>query len=129
MNNKADDLNRADVLLILDKYIKSLKSKDVENLFESKTLKVIISCIESIMADIMDLDGNITHNMLEVIHVIDEINKYYFTNLKLVSRHVIVAQHLFELDTDLEEYDICPECEYYIFEVDEILPILKEKLQ
>lgn len=98
------------------------------DLTENKALKFTISCIEGIMADIMDLDGNITHNMPEVTYIIDGINKHYSTNFKLVSRNVIVAEYLCGLVTDLEKYDIFPEYEYYIFDVDEILPILKEKL-
>lgn len=71
------------------------------------------------------------HSRNEIIEVLDEVNTRYKTDLKLKTVNIITASRIFNIDGDetLSMMDICPEHETYIFDAEEIIPILKNKIK
>lgn len=72
-----------------------------------------------------------TPNTNEITELLNKINTRYKTDLKLKTINIITASRIFNIDENetLSMMDICPEHDTYIFNVEEIIPILKNKIE
>ena len=130
----ANEFNKENVLSILDKYIELMridatekaKNGDLSSMRHIENLMVTMAYIRNIKTEIKELEE--TYNS-EIIELLDKINREYTTNLKLHSKNVIFAIHICSLLDDLYQYDICPDYNYYVFDVDDVVPILKKKVE
>lgn len=70
-------------------------------------------------------------NKNEITKLLNEINTRYKTDLKLKTTNIITASRIFNIDENetLSMMDICPERDIYIFDTEEIIPILKNKIK
>ena len=70
-------------------------------------------------------------NKNEITKLLNKINTRYKTDLKLKTVNIITASRIFNIDEDetLSMMDICPEHDTYIFDAEEIIPILKNKIE
>ena len=70
-------------------------------------------------------------NKTEITKLLNKIHTHYKTDLKLKTVNIITASRIFNIDGDetLSMMDICPEHETYIFDAEEIIPILKNKIK
>lgn len=139
------ELNKENVLSILDSNVRELEHMEKE--FEKKATtdadinqlgKVIFALyrVKSIRADIRELEENTTYSSIQIRELLDKINLKYSTDLKLHSKNVIIATTIRDLSNDLSQYDICPTYDdicpsytFYVFDVDDVLPILKKKVE
>ena len=132
------ELNKENVMFILDSNVGELEHMEKE--FEKKATtdtginqlgKVIFALyrVKSIRADIRELEENTTYSSIQIRELLDKINLKYSTDLKLHSKNVIVALQITELVNDLHQYDICPTHDFYVFDVDDVLPILKKRVE
>lgn len=70
-------------------------------------------------------------NKNEITKLLNEINTRYKTDLKLKTINIITASRIFNIDENetLSMMDIYPEHDIYIFDAEEIIPILKNKIK
>lgn len=73
------------------------------------------------------------HSRNEIIEVLDEVNTQYGSNFKLKTRNIITTPNLGGLpDEDmvkLIKLDACPVYFNYVFDVEDIMPILKKRVE
>ena len=72
-----------------------------------------------------------TPNTNEITELLNKINTRYKTDLKLKTINIITASTVIDIDEDgsLRMMDIYPEHDTYIFDAEEIIPILKNKIE
>ena len=72
------------------------------------------------------------HSRNEIIEVLDEVNAQYRSNFKLKTRNIITAPNLGNLpDEDMSKLiklDACPVYFNYVFDVEDIMPILRGRI-
>lgn len=135
------ELNKDNVMFILDKHIKALEimretledeiiNDDVESIAPISQVMFAILCAKSIRADIRELQEEHTmYSRNEIIELLDEVNTQYGSDLKLRTINIISAIKLGGLCKYIYNLDACPEYPKYVFDVEEIMPILKKKVE
>lgn len=136
------ELNKDNVMYIMDKHVDALEimrntfeerlSDDVEgSINQIGQVMFALLCVKSIRADMRELQEE--HSMYsrnEIIELLDEVNTQYGTKFKLKTMNIITAPNLGNLDpVDIIELDACPTHDYYVFDVEDIMPILKKKVE
>ena len=71
------------------------------------------------------------HSRNEIIEVLDEVNTQYGSNFKLKTRNIITTPTLGGLPdmAKLIKLDACPLYYNYVFDVEDIMPILKKRVE
>lgn len=135
------ELNKDNVMFILDKHINVLEimretledeitNGDEESIASISQVMFAILCAKSIRADIRELQEE--HSMYsrnEVIELLDEVNTQYGSDLKLRTMNIITARELGDVYKDIYKLDACSGYSKYVFDVEEIMPILKKKVE
>lgn len=135
------ELNKDNVMFILDKHIKALEimketledeitNGDEDIIAPISQVMFTILCAKSIRADIRELQEE--HSMYsrnEIIELLDEVNTQYGSDLKLRTMNIITATYPGNLYKDINKLDACSRCAKYVFDVEEIMPILKKKVE
>lgn len=135
------ELNKENVMFILDKHIKALEimrdtledgiaNGDEDSIAHGSQVMFALLCAKSIRADMRELQEE--HSMYsrnEIIEVLDEVNTQYGTNFKLKTMNIITAPNLGNLDPEgMIKLDACPTHLNYVFDVEDIMPFLKKKV-
>lgn len=135
------ELNKDNVMFILDKHIKALEimrytlEDEITNIDEDSIASIrqvmfAILCAKSIRADMRELQEEHTmYSRNEIIELLDEVNTQYGSDLKLRTMNIITATELGGMYKDIYRLDACPEHAKYVFDVEEIMPILKKKVE
>lgn len=135
------ELNKDNVMFILEKYIKALEimrdtledeitNGDEDIIAPRSPVMFAILCAKSIRADIRELQEE--HSMYsrnEIIELLDEVNTQYGSDLKLRTMNIITATAPARLYNDIYKLDACSDSAKYVFDVEEIMPILKKKVE
>lgn len=144
MNYGLPELNKENVMFILDKHINALEI--MRNDFEEKVMNdadgsinqagqvmFALLCAKSIRADMRELQEE--HSMYsrnEIIEVLDEVNTQYGSSFKLKTMNIITTPNLGGLpDEDMAKLiklDACSVYFNYVFDVEDIMPILKKRV-
>lgn len=69
------------------------------------------------------------HSRNEIIQVLDKVNTQYGSDLKLRTMNIITATELVDVYKDIYKLDACSGYVKYVFDVEEIMPILKKKVE
>lgn len=134
------ELNKDNVMFILDKHIDALEimretledeitNGDEDSIAPISQVMFAILCAKSIRADIRELQEE--HSMYsrnEIIELLDEVNTQYGSDLKLRTMNIITAREPGNLYEDIYKLDACSGYTKYVFDVEEIMPILKKKV-
>ena len=135
------ELNKDNVMFILDKHIKELEimrdtledeitNGDGDSIASISQVMFAILCAKSIRADIRELQEEHTmYSRNEIIELLDEVNTQYGSDLQLRTMNIITATKPTRLYNDIYRLDACPEHPKYVFDVEEIMPILKKKVE
>lgn len=136
------ELNKDNVMFILDKHIKALEimrdtledeitNGDKDSIASISQVMFAILCAKSIRADIRELQEEHTmYSRNEIIELLDEVNAQYGSNFKLKTMNIITTSTLGGLPPeDIYNLDACSEYAKYVFDVEEIMPILKKKVE
>jgi hypothetical protein len=135
------ELNKENVMFILDKHIKALEimrytlEDEITNIDEDSIASIrqvmfAILCAKSIRADMRELHEEHTmYSRNEIIELLDEVNTQYGSDLKLRTMNIIIATYLGDLYKDIYKLDACSGYAKYVFDVEEIMPILKKKVE
>lgn len=135
------ELNKENVMFILDKHIKTLEimrhtlEDEITNIDEDSIAPIrqvmfAILCAKSIRADMRELHEEHTmYSRNEIIELLDEVNTQYGSDLKLRTMNIIIATYLENLYKDIYKLDACSGYAKYVFDVEEIMPILKKKVE
>lgn len=135
------ELNKENVMFILDKHIKALEimrdtledeitNGDEDNIAPINQVMFAILCAKCIRADIRELQEEHTmYSRNEIIELLDEVNTQYGSDLKLRTMNIITATELVDLYKDIYKLDACSGYVKYVFDVEEIMPILKKKVE
>lgn len=136
------ELNKENVMFILDKHVNALEimrstfeerlEDDVEgSINQVGQVMFALLCAKSIRADMRELQEE--HSMYsrnEIIEVLDEVNTQYGSNFKLKTMNIITTPNLGNLDpVSIIKLDACPPYSNYVFDVEDIMPILKKKVE
>lgn len=136
------ELNKDNVMFILDKHVNALEimrstfeerlEDDVEgSINQIGQVMFALLCAKSIRADMRELQEE--HSMYsrnEIIEVLDEVNTQYGSNFKLKTMNIITTPSLGNLfGEDIINLDACPIYFNYVFDVEDIMPILKKKVE
>lgn len=135
------ELNKDNVMFILDKQINALEimretledeitNGDEDSISSISQVMFAILCVKSIRADIRELQEE--HSMYsrnEIIELLDEVNTQYGSDLKLRTMNIITATEPGDLYKDIYKLDACSGHAKYVFDVEEIMPILKKKVE
>lgn len=136
------ELNKDNVMYIIDKHVDALEI--MRNTFEERLPDAVegsinqigqvmfaLLCVKSIRADMRELqEENSVYSRNEIIEVLDEVNTQYGSNFKLKTMNIITAPNLGNLDpADIINLDACPNYLNYVFDVEDIMPILKKKVE
>lgn len=136
------ELNKENVMFILDKHVNALEimrstfeerlEDDVEgSINQVGQVMFALLCAKSIRADMRELQEE--HSMYsrnEIIEVLDEVNTQYGSNFKLKTMNIITTPNLGNLDpVSIGKLDACPPYSNYVFDVEDIMPILKKKVE
>lgn len=136
------ELNKENVMFILDKHVNALEimrstfeerlEDDVEgSINQVGQVMFALLCAKSIRADMRELQEE--HSMYsrnEIIEVLDEVNTQYGSNFKLKTMNIITTPNLGNLDpVSIIKLDACPLYSNYVFDVEDIMPILKKKVE
>nr|DAF73429.1 MAG TPA: hypothetical protein [Caudoviricetes sp.] len=139
------ELNKDNVMFILDKHVNILETMrddfeekaingDTESINYVSQVMFALLCAKSIRAEIRELQEE--HSMYsrnEIIEVLDEVNTQYGSNFKLKTMNIITTPNLGSLpDEDmckLINLDACTSSSNYVFDVEDIIPILKKKVE
>lgn len=65
----------------------------------------------------------------EIIELLDKVNTQYGSDLKLRTMNIITATELVDLYKDIYKLDACSGYVKYVFDVEEIMPILKKRVE
>ena len=142
MNYGLPELNKDNVMFILDKYIKRLeimrdklkvkiRNGDKDSMGQSAQVMFAIICVRSIRANMRELHEEHTmYSRNEIIELLDEANTQYGSNFKLKTMNIITASTLGGFPVvEVFSLDVCPEYVKYVFDVEDIMPILKKKVE
>ena len=135
------ELNKDNVMFIIDKHINALEimretledeitNDDEDSIASISQVMFAILCAKSIRADIRELQEE--HSMYsrnEIMELLDEANAQYGSDLKLRTMNIITATELADLYEDIYKLDVCSGYVKYVFDVEEIMPILKKKVE
>lgn len=136
------ELNKNNVMFILDKHIEALEimretfedeitNADEDSRDSLNQVMFAIFCAKSIRADMRELQEE--HSMYsrnEIIELLDEVNTRYGSNFKLKTMNIITAHTLGSLPMeDIINLDACPNYLNYVLDVEDIMPILKKKVE
>lgn len=136
------ELNKDNVMFILDKHVNALEimrdtledgiaNGDEDSITLGSQVMFALLCAKSIRADMRELQEE--HSMYsrnEIIEVLDEVNTQYRSNFKLKTMNIITAPNLGNLDPEgIIKLDACPTYFDYVFDVEDIMPILKKKME
>lgn len=136
------ELNKDNVMYIMDKHVDALEI--MRNAFEERLsddvdgsinqigqVMFALLCVKSIRADMRELQEE--HSMYsrnEIIELLDEVNARYRSNFKLKTMNIITTSTLGGLPPeDIHNLDACSEYAKYVFDVEDIMPILKKKVE
>lgn len=136
------ELNKDNVMYIMDKHVDALEI--MRNTFEERLsddvdgsinqigqVMFALLCVKSIRADMRELQEE--HSMYsrnEIIELLDEVNAQYGSNFKLKTMNIITTSTLGGLPlVDIINLDACPTNLHYVFDVEDIMPILKKKVE
>lgn len=135
------ELNKDNVMFILDKHIKALEimrdtledeitNGDEDIIVPTSQVMFAILCAKSIRADMRELQEEHTmYSRNEIIGLLDEVNTQYGSDLKLRTMNIITATVPARLYEDIYKLDACPDHAKYVFDVEEIMPVLKKKVE
>lgn len=135
------ELNKDNVMFILDKHIKALEiiketledeitNDDLESIAPISQVMFAVLCVKSIRADIRELQEEHTmYSRNEIIELLDGVNTQYGSDLKLRTMNIITATELGYMYKDIYRLDACSGYTKYVFDVEEIMPILKKKVE
>lgn len=135
------ELNKDNVMFILDKHIKALEimrdtleeeitNGDEDIIAPITQVRFAILCAKSIRADMRELQEEHTmYSRNEIIELLDEVNTQYGSDLKLRTMNIIIATSPGKLYDDIYKLDACSGFAKYVFDVEEIMPILKKKVE
>lgn len=135
------ELNKDNVMFILDKHINALEimretledeiiNGDGDNIASISQVMFAILCAKSIRADIRELQEEHTrYSRNEIIELLDEVNTQHGSDLKLRTMNIITAREPGDLYKDIYKLDACSGYVKYVFDVEEIMPILKKKVE
>ena len=136
------ELNKDNVMFILDKHVNALEimrstfeerlEDDVEgSINQVGQVMFALLCAKSIRADMRELQEE--HSMYsrnEIIELLDEVNTQYGSNFKLKTMNIITASTLGGFPVvDVFNLDVFPTYSNYVFDVEDIMPILKKKVE
>lgn len=136
------ELNKDNVMYIMDKHVDALEI--MRNTFEERLpddvggsinqigqVMFALLCVKSIRADMRELQGeHPIYSRNEIIELLDEVNTHYRSNFKLKTMNIITTPNLGNLDpADITKLDACPTYSNYVFDVEDIMPILKKKVE
>lgn len=136
------ELNKDNVMYIMDKHVDALEI--MRNTFEERLsddvdgsinqigqVMFALLCVKSIRADMRELQEE--HSMYsrnEIIELLDEVNAQYRSNFKLKTMNIITTSTLGGLPPeDIYKLDACSGYTKYVFDVEEIMPILKKEVE
>lgn len=136
------ELNKENVMFILDEHIKrleimrdALKVKIINGDKDSRgqLAQVMFAIIgaRSIRAGMRELrEEHSMYSRNEIIELLDEVNNQYGSNFKLKTMNIITTSMLGDLfrEDGLIELDVFPKHDEYVFDVEDIMPILKKKV-
>lgn len=135
------ELNKDNVMYIMDKHVDALEimrntfeeglSDDVEGgINQIGQVMFALLCVKSIRADMRELQEE--HSMYsrnEIIELLDEVNTQYGSNFKLKTMNIITTPALGSLPLkDIIKLDACPIYSNYVFDVEDLMPVLKKKV-
>lgn len=135
------ELNKDNVMFILDKHIEALEimretfedeitNADEDSRDSLNQVMFAIFCAKSIRADIRELQEEHTmYSRNEIIELLDEVNTQYGSDLKLRTMNIITATEPGDLYKDIYKLDACSGYAKYVFDVEEIMPILKKEVE
>lgn len=135
------ELNKENVMFILDKHIKALElmrytledeitNGDEDSIASISQVMLAILCAKSIRADIRELQEEHTmYSRNEIIELLGEVNTKYGSDLQLRTMNIITATDPARLYNDIYKLDACSDYAKYVFDVEEIMPILKKKVE
>lgn len=135
------ELNKENVMFILDKHINLLEI--MRDDFEEKAITdsagpinrvgqimFALLCAKSIRSEMRELQEE--HSMYsrnEIIELLDDYNARYGSDLKLKTMNIITATKIVDFYNDIYKLDVCPDYEKYVFDVEDIMPLLKKKVE
>lgn len=136
------ELNKDNVMYIMDKHVDALEimrntfeerlSDDVEGVINQiGQVMFALLCVKSIRADMRELQEEHTvYSRNEIIELLDEVNTRYGSELQLRTMNIITTSTLGGLPLeDIINLDACPPYFDYVFDVEDIMPILKKKVE
>ena len=135
------ELNKENVMFILNKHIKSLEimkealedeitNSDENSMASISRVMFAILCARNIRAEMRELQEEHTmYSRNEIIELLNEVNTQYGSDLKLRTMNIIIATELVDLYKDIYKLDACSGYVKYVFDVEEIMPILKKKVE
>lgn len=135
------ELNKYNVMFILDKHINALEIRretledeiangDEDSIATISQVMVAILCAKSIRVDIRELQEEHTmYSRNEIMELLDGVNAQYGSDLKLRTINIITATELRDLYKDIYMLDACSGYAKYVFDVEEIMPILKKRVE
>lgn len=135
------ELNKDNVMYIMDKHVDALEI--MRNTFEERLsddvdgsinqigqVMFALLCVKSIRADMRELHEEHTmYSRNEIIELLDEVNTQYGSDLQLRTMNIITATEPGDLYKDIYKLDACSGYAKYVFDVEEIMPILKKKVE
>lgn len=141
MNCGLPELNKENVMFVIDKHVNALEI--MRDDFEEKAMKDVegsinqvgqvmfaLLCVKSIRADMRELHEEHTmYSRNEIIELLDEVNTQYGSDLQLRTMNIITATEPGDLYKDIYKLDACSGYAKYVFDVEEIMPILKKKVE
>lgn len=141
MNCGLPELNKENVMFVIDKHVNALEI--MRDDFEEKAMKDVkgsinqagqvmfaLLCVKIIRTDMRELQEE--HSMYsrnEIIEILDEVNTQYGSDLQLRTMNIITATEPGDLYKDIYKLDACSGYAKYVFDVEEIMPILKKKVE
>lgn len=134
------ELNKDNVMFIVDKHINALEimretledeitNGEEDSIASISQVMFAILCAKSIRADIRELQEE--HSMYsrnEIIELLEDYNARYGSDLKLKTMNIITATKIGDFYEDIYMLDVCPNYEKCVFDVEDILPILKKRV-
>lgn len=135
------ELNKENVMFILDKHVNALEimrdnledeiaNGDEDSIAPVSQVMFGLLCAKSIRADMRELQEE--HSMYsrnEIIELLDDYNARYGSDLKLKTMNIITATKIVDFYNDIYKLDVCPDSEKYVFDVEDIMPLLKKKVE
>lgn len=134
------EFHKDNVMFILDKHVNTLEimrdkfeeglTEDVEeSVNQIGQVMFALLCVKSIRADMRELQEDSMYSMNEIIELLDEVNNQYGSDFKLKTLNIITASTLGGFPVEnVFNLDVCTACFNYVFDVEDIMPILKKEV-